>query len=266
MKRSYRDKVVWITGASSGIGEACAYRFAREGAKVIVTARRADVLSKVVERCLSQGASAAIALPADLSRTDSLEELAARAWESFGGIDVFFANAGISQRCPTVEAGMDVIRRVMDLDYFAPVILTKALLPRMLERGGGQLACTSSIAGLFGSKHRCAYCSAKAAIKLFYETIGVEYHDQGILTTVIIPGRVRTDISYSALEAGGKAHGKMDKGQESGISPEKCADTIYKAIARGKREQLTGGAEILMAYIKRFFPGLCFRISRGLKP
>lgn len=264
--RDYRQKVIWITGASSGLGEATAYEFAKHGARLILTARKAEVLEAVAARCMSLGASAALPLPCDLSVLDGLEELAQRAWDAFGGVDVLFANAGISMRCPTAEADMDIIRRVMDLDYYAPVIITKAILAKMLERGGGQLACTSSIAGLFGSKHRCAYCSAKAALQRFYETIGVEYHDQGIRTTVIIPGRVRTNISLTALEKGGKEHGKMDAGQAKGITAAKSARTIYKAIARGKREQLTGGGELLMAYFKRFLPGLCFRISRGIAP
>jgi len=263
---SYKGKVVWITGASSGIGEYTAYRFAKDGAKLILTARKKDVLDTVAAKCKSLGAEDTCVLPCDLGNLDVLEDLANNAWEAFLGVDVFFANAGISQRCPTAEADMEIIRRVMDLDYYSPVIITKALLPKMLERGKGQLVCTSSIAGLFGSKHRCAYCSAKAALQRFFETIGAEYYDQGIRTTVIIPGRIRTNISLSALEAGGKAHGKMDPGQEKGISAEKSANTIYKAIAREKREQLTGGAELLMSYFKRFLPGLCFKISRGINP
>jgi len=264
--RNYRDKIIWITGASSGIGAATAERFARDGAKLILSARNEAALKEVEESCRAAGASDVCILPADLSVLEGLEALAGRAWDAFGGIDVFLANAGISQRCYTADADLEVIRKVMDLDYYSPVILVKSLLPRMIERGGGQLACTSSIAGLFGSKQRSAYCSAKAAIRLFFETVGVEYYDQGIRTTVLIPGRVKTRISFSALERGGKAHGRMDEGQAKGISSEKAARTIYKAIAREKREQLTGGAELLMVYIKRFFPGLCFRISRALNP
>ena len=263
---SYRGKVVWITGASSGIGEHTAYRFAREGAKLILTARKMDVLETVAQKCRSFGAGDVRVLPCDLGNLSLLEMLATDAWDAFDGIDVFFANAGISQRCETAEADMDLIRRVMDLDYYSPVILTKAILPKMVERGSGQLVCTGSIAGLFGSKQRCAYCSAKAALQRFFETVGVEYYDRGIRTTVIIPGRIRTNISLTALEAGGKEHGKMDAGQQKGITPEKAADTIYKAIARERREQLTGGVELLMAYFKRFLPGLCFRISRGVNP
>lgn len=264
MMRKYKEKVVWITGASSGIGEATAYRFAREGAYVIVTALEADLLEGVVAKCRQLGAPDAKALPFDLSRLDELEGLAEEAWNAFGRIDVLYNNAGISQRGTTIETSMKVIHKVMDIDYFAPVILTKSILPRMVERGGGQLACTSSIAGVFGSKQRCAYCSAKGALYRFFETIGVEYYDQNIRVTVLVPGRVRTNISLHALEASGKEHGKMDAGQAKGITVEKAADVIYKAIARGRREKLVGSTELLMVYFKRFFPWLCFTISKKI--
>lgn len=262
--RNYKNKVVWITGASSGIGEATAYRFAREGAYVIVTALEADLLQGVADKCRQLGAPDAKALPFDLSCLDGLNDLADQAWDAFGHIDVFYNNAGISQRGNTVDTDMKVIRKVMDIDYFAPVIMTKHILPRMVAQGGGQLAATSSIAGVFGSKHRCAYCSAKAALYRFFETIGVEYYDQNIRCTVLVPGRVRTNISLHALEATGKEHGKMDAGQAKGITVEKAADVIFKAIARAKREKLVGSTELLMVYFKRFWPWLNFRISRAI--
>lgn len=261
---NYRNKVVWITGASSGMGEATAYRFAREGALLIVTARKKEILEKVAAQCKQLGATDAKALPYDLSDLDGLPNLAEEAWNTFGRIDVLYNNAGISQRGSTIDTEMQVIRKVMDVDYFAPVIITKTILPKMVAQGGGQLACTTSIAGVFGSKHRCAYCSAKSAMYRFFETIGVEYYDQNIRVTVLIPGRVQTNISLHALEANGKEHGKMDAGQAKGISSEKAGNIIYKAIARRKREKLVGGMELLMVYFKRFIPGLCFTISRKI--
>lgn len=264
--RSYKDKTIWITGASSGIGEATACRFAQEGARLILTARNAEKLEAVKAKCLEEGAAGVTVLSADLEELDSLEDLAAQAWGVTGRIDLFFANAGISQRCETLDADLALIKRIMNLDYYVPVVLTKALLPRMIEAGGGQLAVTSSIAGEFGAKQRSAYCSAKAAVKLFFETVGLEYYDKGIRTTVIIPGRVRTNISYTALEKGGKPHGQMDEGQAKGISAERAANKIYRALAHEKHEQLVGGGELLMVWIKRLFPRFAFRISRALHP
>ena len=261
---NYSYKVVWITGASSGIGEATALRFAREGAQLILTARNASALQKTVELCKQLGATDAKALPYDLSDLDGLPNLVENAWTTFGHIDVLYCNAGISQRGDTIETDMSVIRKVMDVDFYAPVIMVKSILPRMVARGGGQVACTTSIAGVFGSKHRCAYCSAKSALYRFFETVGVEYYEKNIRVTVLIPGRVQTNISLHALEATGKEHGEMDAGQKKGISSEKAGDIIYKAIAKEKREKLVGGIELLMVYFKRFVPGLCFTISRKI--
>lgn len=264
--KKFENKTVWITGASSGIGEATAYRFAEEGARVIVTALEADLLEKVVARCKELGAPAAAALPFDLSDSDGLDALAEQAWNRFGGIDVLYNNAGISQRGTTVETEMRVIRKVMDIDYFAPVILTKNILPRMIERGGGQLVVTTSIAGRFGFPLRCAYSSAKHALYGFFETVQAETYDQNIRVTIVCPGRVQTNISKYALEKDGRQHGKMDAGQAGGVTPQQAADKIVKAVYKKKREVMVGRYELLMAYIKQFLPGLAARLARKIKP
>lgn len=264
--KKFENKTVWITGASSGIGEATAYRFAQEGARVIVTALEADLLEKVVEHCKAQGAPDAAALPFDLSDSDGLDALADKAWNLFGGIDILYNNAGISQRGTTVETEMRVIRKVMDIDYFAPVILTKNILPRMIARGGGQLVVTTSIAGRFGFPLRCAYSSAKHALYGFFETVQAETYDQNIRVTIVCPGRVQTNISKYALEKDGRQHGKMDAGQAGGVTPQQAADKIVRAVYRRKREVLVGRYELLMAYIKQFFPGLAARLARKIKP
>ena len=261
----FPNKVVWITGASSGIGEATAYRFAQEGARLIVTALEADLLDGVVARCKELGAPDAVALPFDLSQLDGLAALAEQAWSAFGHIDIFYNNAGISQRGTTVETEMKVIRKVMDIDFYAPVILTKAVLPRMIAQGGGQLAVTTSIAGCFGFPMRCAYSSAKHALYGFFETVQAENYKDNIRVTIVCPGRVRTNISLHALEKDGRQHGQMDAGQAGGITPEKAARKIVHAIYRRRREVLIGSKELVMAYIKRFFPGLCATLARKIK-
>lgn len=261
----FSNQVVWITGASSGIGEATAYRFAQEGARLIVTALEADLLEQVVTRCKSLGAPDAVALPFDLSQLDGLPALVEQAWQAFGRIDIFYNNAGISQRGTTVETDMKVIHKVMDIDFYAPVILTKAVLPRMIAQGGGQLAVTTSIAGCFGFPMRCAYSSAKHALYGFFETVQAENYKDNIRVTIVCPGRVRTNISLHALEKDGRQHGKMDAGQAGGITPERAARKIVNAIYRRRREVLVGSKELVMAYIKRFFPGLCATLARKIK-
>lgn len=261
-----RTKVIWITGASSGIGEACAYEWATQGNRLIITALEKDLLDKVKEKCLQMGSPQTEILPFDLSRTDQLENLAQQALALFGKIDILFNNAGISQRSKTLETSMDVIRKIMNVNYFAPVILSKTVLPNMIEQGGGQLVVTTSIAGRFGFPLRCAYSSSKHALYGFFETVQAEYFAQNIAVTIVCPGRVRTNISFYALEKDGSMHGKLDHGQAEGITPQQAAKKIVKAIEHKKREVLIGKKELLMTYIKRFFPSLAAKLARNLKP
>lgn len=264
--KNYAGSAIWITGASSGIGEATAYRFASLGANLILTARSIESLESVAQKCRQLGAPAAEILSCDLGCLDELPDLASRAWSVFGALDLVFLNAGISMRGLTAQTDMSVIRKVMDVDYFAPVIITKTILPLMLQRGSGHLAVTSSINGRFGFPLRCAYSSAKHALYGFFETLRAEYYDEGIRVTMVCPGRVNTRISFNALEADGKLHAKLDAGQGGGISSEKAADIIVRALSKEKNEVLVGGKELLMVYIKRFFPSLCAYLSRKINP
>lgn len=265
MKRRFVGKIVWITGASSGMGEATAYRMAMEGAKLILTSRNQSALESVRARCIDCGAADVVVLPADISQINMLEELSDRAWNAFGSIDILFNNAGVSQRSNTIDSQMDVINKVMDTNYFAPVVITKSILPRMIANGGGQLVVTTSIAGKFGFPLRCAYSSSKHALYGFFETVQAEYYNDNIRVTFICPGRVQTNISLYALESDGSAHGKMDAGQAGGISSEKAARKIVNAIYRKKREAMVGGKELIMVHIKRLCPGLAAKIARKIK-
>lgn len=258
--------IVWITGASSGIGEACALEYALKGASLILTSRSEDKLASVARRCLEKGASNVTILPYDLEDPSGIEILSDNAWSTFGKIDVLFCNAGVSQRTTVEETSMETVRKLMEINYFAPVEMTKAILPRMVAAGGGAIAVTSSIAGYFGFPLRCAYSSSKHAVYGFFETLRAEYHDKGISVTLVCPGRVRTDISINSIGKNGEKYGKMDPGQAGGISPSKAAKKIVKAISRGRREVLVGGKELAMVYVKRFFPGLCAWIGRSIKP
>lgn len=258
--------VVWITGASSGIGRSCALRYATSGASLILTSSSREKLEKVAQETLAAGSPQVKVLPYDFSDPEGVETLVATAWETFGGIDVAFLNAGISQRTTVMDTSMEMTRQIMEIDFFAPAAAARALVGRMVAAGGGSIAVTSSIAGLFGFPLRCAYSSAKHALYGYFETLRAENYDKGIRVTIVCPGRVRTDISLNALDKGGKKHGKMDPGQAGGLDPDKAAAKIIKAIRRGRREVLVGGKELAMVYVKRFFPGLCAFIGRKISP
>jgi len=257
-------QTVWITGASSGIGEAVAYQYARRGCRLILTARSG--LEAVAGQCRRLGAASVCVLAYDLGSLDGVGQLCADAWDASGGIDIVFLNAGISQRTSVEDTSMPVIRKIMEVNFFAPAAIAGELLPRMLEKGGGRFAVTTSIAGHFGFPLRCAYSSSKHALYGFFETLRAEYYDKGITVTIVCPGRVRTNISVNSLDKGGVRHAVMDPGQDKGLSPGKAAQIIVRAIEHGRSEVLVGRTELLMVWIKRFFPRLCDRLSRNIKP
>ena len=256
---------VWITGASSGIGKACALRYASMRRSLVLTSSSREKLEAVARECLEKGAPEAYVLPYDFSKPDGLKELVSEAWRLGGGVDIIFCNAGVSQRTTVLDTSEETIRELMEINFFAPATMAKAILPFMLEAGGGTIAVTTSIAGRFGFPLRCAYSASKHALYGFFETLRAEYYAKGIRVTLVCPGRVRTDISLRARDKGGRPHGVMDPGQARGLSPEKAAKRIVKAIGKGRREVLVGRGELFMVQIKRFFPGLCALIGRHIK-
>lgn len=255
------NKTIWITGASSGIGEASAYQFAKEKANLILTATREDKLNEVQQKCINLGAKCKV-LPYDLSDLENIDELTNKAIAAFGNIDVAFLNAGISQRSKTLETSFTVDEKIMAVNFFAPVKITKHLLPKMIENGGGTIAVTSSISGKFGFPLRSAYASSKFAVYGFFETVHAEYYNDNIRVVMVCPGRIKTNISYNALEADGTKHAKMDSGQQEGMSAEKAAIKIVRAINKRKPEVLVGGKELIMVYIKRFCPNIARKLVR----
>jgi len=259
-------QTIWITGASSGIGEACAYRYASDRNRLILTSSSKAKLEDVADRCRKLGAGDVRVMAYDLGEPDGIRLLVREAWNAFGGVDILFCNAGISQRTPIEDTPVPMVRKIMEVNFFAPVAMTEAILPLMVSNGGGRIAVTTSIAGRFGFPLRSAYSASKHALNGFFETVRAEYHDRGISVTLVCPGRVRTNISFNALDKGGKKHGMMDPGQDSGISADKAARQIVRAIKRKKNEVMVGHGELMMVYVKRFFPELCTSLVRRIKP
>lgn len=257
---------IWITGASSGIGAACASNYAAQGARLILTSSSMERLETVAAECRKAGAESVFVLPYDLSSVDDIDSLVTKAWELSGGLDIVMLNAGISQRTNVEDTSMEIVRKIMEVNYFSSVAIAKAVLPLMIAKGGGKIAVTTSIAGRFGFPLRCAYSSSKFALYGFFETLQAEYYNAGIRVTIVCPGRVCTNISRYALDKGGKPHGELDPGQARGMSADKAAKIIVRAVKKGRREVLVGRKELLMVYIKRFFPNLCATLSRKIKP
>jgi short-subunit dehydrogenase len=264
MKR-FLNKVVWITGASSGIGEATVYEFAREGAKLVISARREDELQRVKKNTNLPDTDVMV-LPIDAEKPETFPAKVQEVVKRFGSVDVLFNNAGISQRSSVAESEMEVYHKIMDINFFGVVALTKAVLPIMLNQKSGNIAVTSSISGKLGTPMRSGYCATKHALHGFFDSLRAEVWKENIGVTIICPGYIHTNISINAISADGSKHGKMDQNQANGISPEDCARSIVNAIYKSKEEIYIGRKEVLGVYLKRFFPGILSRILRNQIP
>lgn len=260
-----QDKTVWITGAASGIGKALAIEYAKQKAIVILSDRDKENLQKTVNDCESLGSKAVFA-PFDLAKTNEIEETVAEVLKTHPKINILISNGGISQRSYAIETPIEIDRRILEINFFGAITLTKALLPALIADGGGNISVTSSMTGKFGFPLRTTYCASKHAVQGFFEALRAELYDKNVKVTIVSPGRVYTNISVNAIDKDGKPHGILDPGQAKGISAEKCARKIVKAIKRNKKELWVGGSEILMIYIRKYLSPLFHILARKINP
>ncbi|RAJ05166.1 short-subunit dehydrogenase [Chitinophaga skermanii] len=257
----YKGKVVWITGASSGIGKELALQLAHTQAKLILTGRNELALATLQEQCLAYTPSCAI-LPADLAQPELLEPLAQQAIKTFGHIDVLINNAGVTQRDSAENTQPQVIRQLMEINFFSPVLLTKALLPHFRARGGGAVAVVGSMAGLMGFPYRTSYSAAKHALKGFFETLQVEHMLPNFHITIVSPGRIQTPISLRALTGDGQAYNKMNDGQLHGIPVEICARKIINGIAKHRKHVIVARQERILWLMRKWCTPLYYYVAR----
>ncbi len=259
----FSGQVVWITGASSGIGEATARAFALEGARLVLSRRRPHERERVRRTCARPDDHAVV--PLDLVHADTFPAIVADVLARFGRIDVLVNNGGVSQRALATDAALDVERALMEVDYFGPVALTKAVLPAMLARRAGHLVVVSSVMGFLGTPGRSTYAAAKHALHGYFDSLRAEVWREGIKVTLVCPGYVRTAISVNALGPHGEHHGQTDNTHRAGIAPEKCAAALVRSVARGRNEVYVGGWEVAGIYLQRLAPWLLARIVRRMK-
>ncbi len=266
MRTDFSNKTVWITGASSGIGEALASEYINRGAKIIISSPEVDKLYALSDNFNSLRPGSSKVVPLDLTKSDKIPGIVEKVIEQAGRIDILINSAGISQRSYVIETPVEIDRKVFEINYFGAVILTKSILPHMISTGGGTIAVISSIVGKFGFPLRSAYSASKHALHGFFETLRAELKKDNINITIICPGRVQTNISVNAITKDGKPYGIMDKGQSKGISAEKCARKIVRAINKNRKEVYIGGSELIMPYLKKYFPGLFYLLLSKIKP
>ncbi len=257
----FKEKTVLITGAGSGIGEAIAYQFAKRGTNVILTGLGAESLQNVKVNCEALGVKA-YPFEMDLSDTKSIDSMVDYVNSEGLKPNFFVLNAGISQRALTLESDFSIDKKIMDINYFGGVYLIKKFRTLLLSAEVTHISVNTSISGLFGFPMRSAYCASKHALIGFYEALRLEYPN--IKVTFLIPGRVNTNISMSAVTASGSAYGKMDPGQANGISVEKCAKVALRAIEKEKKQKLIGGKELLMVYFYKFTPWLFYKLAKKI--
>lgn len=255
----FQGRRIWITGASSGIGEALALAFHQAGAKLILSARREDELKRVQSAC--GGEPETLILPMDVTNAAELPDKTRLALSLFGGIDILVLNAGITQRSRTRETDESVYRRLMEVNFFAPEAMARAVLPSMLAQKRGHIVVISSVAGKFGVPMRSGYSATKFALHGFFEALRAEEERNGVHVTMVCPGYIRTDISFSALRGDGRKHAKMDSELAHGMPADECARQILQGIGRKKKEIVVAGVrEKSLVYVKRFFPTLLARM------
>ncbi len=262
---SLQNKVIWITGASSGIGEALVYECAKQNAKIILSARRESELVRVAKTA-NLNSSNSLILPFDLSDTSQVKELAQQVVSTFGRIDILINNGGQSQRAEAIDTASETERTLFEINFFSAVNLSKAVLPFMLKNKSGKIVVISSIAGKFGFYLRSSYSAAKHALHGYFESLRLEVEKKGVSVLLVCPGKVKTNVSLNAVSSSGDSHNKMDESHENAMSAQECAQQIISGILNDKEEIFIGGKELLAVKIKRFFPKLFGKIIRKQSP
>lgn len=265
--QSFQGQVIWITGASSGIGEAMAHSFAARGAALVLSARREAELQRVRQQLLAEGVSAerVMVLPLDVTDYDAMPAAVARVQDRFARVDMLVNNAGISQRSFCVDTDMEVYRTLFEVDVLGQIALTKQVLPVMIAQGSGRLVVTSSLAGKIGAPQRTGYCAAKHAVMGFFDALRTEVAHQGVRVSTVVPGFIATSIARNALTGSGAAKDSAEADIDEGMDVDRCAEVVVEALARGEEEIPVGeGPEMGLLDLKRDNPQQLFRTVEAM--
>ena len=249
--KNFDNKIVWITGASSGIGEALAHEFARQGARLVLSARNEAELRRVADAC---GQPDSIIQPLNLGDHDSLPGVVQAVLAKAGQVDVLVNNGGISQRSLAKDTSFEVDKKLIDVNLLGTICLSKALLPHFLERKTGHFVVVTSLTGKFGTPLRSSYAAAKHGLHGFFDSLRAEVWHENVQVTLVCPGFISTKVSLNALTGDGSPQGSMDNATRAGKSSEELAKAVVSGVKKGKYEIWFGGSEVLGVYVKRFFP------------
>lgn len=261
----YQGQTVWITGASSGIGEALAKAYYKDGANLILSSRRTEVLHRVKQE-LGEEQDRVRVLQLDLTDSPSFDAKTEEALSFFGQIDVLINNGGVSQRSVFEETDLDIVRHLMEVNFFGSVGLTKAVLPYMIKRKSGHIIVTSSVAGKIGTKYRTGYAASKHAIQGFFDSLRQEMYEHNIDVTLLCPGPIKTDITKNALVGDGRSFGKMGDLHEKAMDADEMVRRVWRKLKARKEEiVISGWKERMALLLKRISPALMNRILKNSK-
>ena len=248
-----QDKVVIITGGSSGIGQALAHVFGSEGSKLLITGRREKALMETAEELRSKGMEVST-MVADVSKEADNQKMAQLAMEQYGGIDILINNAGISMRALFEDVELEVIRQVMDINFYGSVFATKYCLPSIIERQGSVVGI-SSIAGYRGLPGRVGYSASKFALQGFLESLRTEMLPKNVHVLTACPGFTTSKIRESSLTKDGSQQGSSPRNEQKMMSAETCAKLIYHAVRKRKKHLVLTSQGKLTVWLNKWFPG-----------
>lgn len=252
------SKTVWITGASSGIGEASAKLFNAEGAYTILSSRNLEALRRVQSEL--KHPDKALLLPIDLERYELAEEWVSLAIKWRGSVDILLSNAGLGQFSRSLETSNAIERRIFDINYHGNVALSKALLPYFVEANKGQIIVIGSIAGKFGQAKLATYSASKAAVILYYESLRQELKDTEIKIQVVSPGFIQTSVTLNSLDKNGQPLNKNSQAQENGMPANVFAKKLMKAMQSNRFHIYIGGKELFAVPFHALLPKLFYSI------
>lgn len=253
--KTFKNKVVWITGASSGFGEAMAYAFAEQGARIILSARRESELKRVQNKIEN-----AAVITLDLTQSNSFKSKTEEAIEVYGKIDIIIHNGGIAQNASAIETTSEVQRQIMEVDFFSYTELTQCLLPHFIKRKSGHIVVVSGLLGKVAMPNRTSYCAAKAALHGYFNSLRAELINDNIDITLLVPSFLDTSLTTKALGANGEPTGK--KAETTGCSVEKASGQVIKAVNSKKYEAFIGNNDKgrFLLWMSRIFPNMATNI------
>ena len=259
----FEGKKIWITGASSGIGEGFVKHLSQCTCHLVISARRMDELERV--KSDNENLAQIDVIPLDLADSEQIATAHEEVLNRFGGVDIMIHSGGISQRDRVIDTSMEVQRRLMEVNYFGTIDLAKRTLPAMISNKFGHQVVVTSVTGIISTPFRSGYAASKHALHGYFDALRAEHYADNVKVTLLCPGYVKTQISYNALKGNGEKQNRMDAGQANGLTVDELIPKCLKAIASGQEELFVGGLkEMSGVYIKRFLPKLFSKIVRKM--